>query len=195
MEHLECPVCLFLLCEPVTMSCGHSFCRRCIMGICAPSRCPVCSERLKPRDAKNRRNNVLLFCIIEKYCPEETRRRCEIQERLRARDFTEALRMVEDTIETGKGYCGTWQWVTDNTKPNPTTFSHNVKVRKRSVTAIKECGRVYNKGSSFCFSPHNLIRVMNIIWILFLCACARMPRCLEAAKSRVIRVKGKLRDF
>ncbi|XP_060783675.1 LON peptidase N-terminal domain and RING finger protein 1 isoform X2 [Neoarius graeffei] len=100
MEHLECPICLFLLCEPVTMSCGHSFCRRCIMGICAPSRCPVCSERLKQTHAKNIRNNVLLFSIIEKYCPEETRTRCEIQERLRARDFPKALCMAEDRMET-----------------------------------------------------------------------------------------------
>ncbi|KAM9470573.1 LON peptidase N-terminal domain and RING finger protein 1 isoform 2-T2 [Clarias gariepinus] len=100
MEHLECPICLFVLCEPVTISCGHSFCRRCIMGICVPSRCPACMERLKQRDTRNIKNNVLLFCIIEKYCPEETKTRCEIQERLRARDFTKALRMAEDGLET-----------------------------------------------------------------------------------------------
>ncbi|MCI4379919.1 hypothetical protein PGIGA_G00233940 [Pangasianodon gigas] len=99
MEHLECPICLFLLWEPVTMTCGHSFCRRCIMGICVPSRCPVCMERLKPRDAKNIKNNVLLFSITEKYCPEETKTRCEMQDRLRARDFPTALRMAEDRIE------------------------------------------------------------------------------------------------
>lgn len=60
-------------------------------------------ERLKQRDAKNRKNNVLLFCIIEKYYPEETKTRCEIQERLRARDFTKALRVAEDGIQAGKG--------------------------------------------------------------------------------------------
>ncbi|XP_053362459.1 LON peptidase N-terminal domain and RING finger protein 1 isoform X1 [Clarias gariepinus] len=100
MEHLECPICLFVLCEPVTISCGHSFCRRCIMGVCVPSRCPACMERLKQRDTRNIKNNVLLFCIIEKYCPEETKTKCEIQERLRARDFTKALRMAEDGLET-----------------------------------------------------------------------------------------------
>lgn len=60
-------------------------------------------ERLKQREVKNTKNNVLLFCIIEKYCPEETKTRCEIQETLTARDFTKALRMVEDRIEAGKG--------------------------------------------------------------------------------------------
>ncbi|KAF7707266.1 LON peptidase N-terminal domain and RING finger protein 1 isoform X1 [Silurus meridionalis] len=99
MEHLECPICLFLLYEPVTMSCGHSFCRRCIVGTCVPSRCPTCMERLKQRDAKNTKNNVLLFCIIEKYCPEETKATCEIQEMLRAQEFTKALRMAEERIE------------------------------------------------------------------------------------------------
>ncbi|XP_060741488.1 LON peptidase N-terminal domain and RING finger protein 1 isoform X2 [Tachysurus vachellii] len=95
MEHLDCPICLFLLFEPVTMSCGHSFCRRCIMGVCVPSRCPVCMERLKQRDAKNIKNNVLLFCIIEKYCPEETKTRSEIQESLVAGDFTKALLKID----------------------------------------------------------------------------------------------------
>ncbi|KAF4091463.1 hypothetical protein AMELA_G00037200 [Ameiurus melas] len=102
MEQLECPICLFVLCEPVTVTCGHSFCRRCLTGICVPSRCPVCLESLKQRDAKNTKNNVLLFCIIEKCCPEETQTRCDIQETLRARDFPKALRMVEDRIEAGK---------------------------------------------------------------------------------------------
>lgn len=59
-------------------------------------------ERLKQRDAKNIKNNVLLFCITEKYCPEETKTRCDIQERLRARDYTKALRMAEDRIMIGK---------------------------------------------------------------------------------------------
>ncbi|XP_051505768.1 LON peptidase N-terminal domain and RING finger protein 1-like [Myxocyprinus asiaticus] len=98
MDLLECPICLFLMCEPMTTSCGHSFCRRC-MGALLPSRCPTCKERLKQRDAKNIKNNVLLFSIIEKCCPEETKMKCHIQEKLKTSEFTEALRIVDEGIE------------------------------------------------------------------------------------------------
>lgn len=98
MDLLECPICLFLMCEPMTMSCGHSFCRRC-MGAFLPSRCPTCKERLKQRDAKNIKNNVLLFSIIEKCCPEETKMKCHIQEKLKTSEFTEALRIADEGIE------------------------------------------------------------------------------------------------
>lgn len=101
MDLLECPICLFLMCEPMTMSCGHSFCRRC-MGAFLPSRCPTCKERLKQRDAKNIKNNVLLFSIIEKCCPEETKMKCHIQEKLKTSEFTEALRIADEGIEMGK---------------------------------------------------------------------------------------------
>uniref|UniRef100_A0A671Q1D6 LON peptidase N-terminal domain and ring finger 1 n=1 Tax=Sinocyclocheilus anshuiensis TaxID=1608454 RepID=A0A671Q1D6_9TELE len=101
MDLLECPICLFLMCEPVTMSCGHSFCRRC-MGAFLPSRCPTCKDRLKQRDAKNIKNNVLLFSVIEKCCPEETKMKCHIQEKLKTSEFTEALRIADEGIEMGK---------------------------------------------------------------------------------------------
>lgn len=101
MDLLECPICLFLMCEPVTTSCGHSFCRRC-MGAFLPSRCPTCKDRLKQRDAKNIKNNVLLFSVIEKCCPEETKMKCHIQEKLKTSEFTEALRIADEGIEMGK---------------------------------------------------------------------------------------------
>ncbi|TSQ81044.1 LON peptidase N-terminal domain and RING finger protein 1 [Bagarius yarrelli] len=99
MENLDCPVCLFLLCEPVTISCGHSFCRRCILGSCVWSRCPVCTERLKQCDAKSVKNNVLLHCVVEKCCPEETKTRRQIQESMKACDYSRALRTTEDRMQ------------------------------------------------------------------------------------------------
>lgn len=104
MDLLECPFCLFLMCEPVTMSCGHSFCRRC-MGGYLPSRCPLCKERFKQKDVKISKNNVLLISVIEKCCPDETKLKCQIQEKLKTSDFTEALRITNDGIELGKGIC------------------------------------------------------------------------------------------
>ncbi|XP_076018963.1 LON peptidase N-terminal domain and RING finger protein 1 [Genypterus blacodes] len=98
MDLLDCPMCLFLMCEPVSMSCGHTFCRRCVAG-CLPSKCPLCKERLKPRDVKGIRNNVFLSGIVEKCCPEETKMKCLIQEKLRAGEFVEALRIANEAAD------------------------------------------------------------------------------------------------
>ncbi|CAG10114.1 unnamed protein product [Tetraodon nigroviridis] len=80
MDLLECPICLFLMSEPVTVSCGHTFCRRCVGGS-LPPRCPSCKDRFKQREVKNIRNNVLLIGIVEKCCPDETKVKCLVQER------------------------------------------------------------------------------------------------------------------
>ncbi|KAM8848184.1 LON peptidase N-terminal domain and RING finger protein 1 isoform 1-T1 [Synchiropus picturatus] len=98
MDLLECPLCLFLMCEPLTMSCGHTFCRRCVGGF-LPSKCPTCKERLKPKEAKSMRNNVLLISLVEKCCPEETKMKCHILEKLKAKEFTEALRVASDAAD------------------------------------------------------------------------------------------------
>ncbi|KAL0973840.1 hypothetical protein UPYG_G00211880 [Umbra pygmaea] len=102
MDLLECPICLFLMCEPATMICGHSFCRRCL-GNSLTSRCPACKEKFKQKDAKNIKNNVLLFSVIEKCCPDETRVKCQILEKLKTSDFTEALRILEEGLQIAPG--------------------------------------------------------------------------------------------
>ncbi|XP_028816469.1 LON peptidase N-terminal domain and RING finger protein 1-like [Denticeps clupeoides] len=98
MDLLGCPVCRFLMCEPVTLRCGHSFCRRCV-GACPPSRCPGCKEKLRARDAKGVRNNVLLSGVVEKCCPEESKMKWHIQEKIKAGEFGEALQIVQEGLE------------------------------------------------------------------------------------------------
>ncbi|XP_070960095.1 LON peptidase N-terminal domain and RING finger protein 1-like isoform X2 [Oncorhynchus clarkii lewisi] len=102
MDLLECPICLFLMCEPATMSCGHTFCRSCL-GNYLSSGCPACKEIFKQRDAKNIKNNILLFSVIEKCCPEETRIKCHILEKLKTSEFTEALRIANEGIRLAPG--------------------------------------------------------------------------------------------
>lgn len=97
MDLLECPLCLFLMCEPVTMSCGHTFCRRCVGGF-LPSKCPSCKERLKQREVKSMKNTVLLISVVEKCWPDEARMKCHIQDKLKAREFTEALRTADEGL-------------------------------------------------------------------------------------------------
>ncbi|KAJ8281538.1 hypothetical protein COCON_G00040570 [Conger conger] len=98
MDFLECPICEFLMCEPVTVPCGHSFCRRCV-GTCLTTRCPECKEKLRLKDVKNIGNNVLLFSVIEKCCPEDVQLKCRLRERLKACEFTQALRIVDEGLD------------------------------------------------------------------------------------------------
>jgi hypothetical protein len=41
---LECPLCLSLICQPLSISCGHSFCRVCLVRSLRRSKkkCPQC---------------------------------------------------------------------------------------------------------------------------------------------------------
>lgn len=84
------------------MSCGHTFCRRCVGGS-LPSRCPACKERFKQRELKSIRNNVLLIGVVEKCCPDETKVKRHVQEKLKANEFTEALRIATEGLDLGKG--------------------------------------------------------------------------------------------
>lgn len=101
VDLLECPLCLFLMCEPATVSCGHTFCRRCV-GSYMPPKCPLCKERLKQREVRGARNNVLLIGVVEKCCPDQARVTCSVQEKLKAKDFAEALRIANDQLNLGK---------------------------------------------------------------------------------------------
>jgi len=53
---LECPVCLCLICEPITLYCGHSFCRVCLKHSLEKTakKCPTCREvsHVSAADAK-----------------------------------------------------------------------------------------------------------------------------------------------
>lgn len=66
------------------------------------SRCPACKEIFKQSDAKNIKNNILLFSVVEKCCPEETRIKCHILEKLKTGEFTEALRIADEGIQLGR---------------------------------------------------------------------------------------------
>uniref|UniRef100_A0A8C1LB90 Uncharacterized protein n=1 Tax=Cyprinus carpio TaxID=7962 RepID=A0A8C1LB90_CYPCA len=65
-----CPVCLELLKDPVTIQCGHSCCKSCIIGcwnqedqmrVCS---CPQCRQTFSPRPALAR--NTMLAELMEK---------------------------------------------------------------------------------------------------------------------------------
>lgn len=50
------------------------------------------------------KNNVLLIGVVEKCCPDETRMKCHIQEKLKANEFVEALRIANEGLDLGKAH-------------------------------------------------------------------------------------------
>lgn len=50
------------------------------------------------------KNNVLLISVVEKCCPDETRMKCHIQEKLKANEFVEALRIANEGLDLGKAH-------------------------------------------------------------------------------------------
>ncbi|XP_048010541.1 tripartite motif-containing protein 16-like [Megalobrama amblycephala] len=69
-EEFMCPVCLDLLNDPVTTSCGHSYCKICITGCWDQEdqmrvySCPQCRQTFSPRPALAK--NTILAEMVEK---------------------------------------------------------------------------------------------------------------------------------
>ncbi|XP_066469232.1 tripartite motif-containing protein 10-like [Tiliqua scincoides] len=68
-EELKCPICMEYLTDPVTLDCGHNFCRGCITQYCetwedlGDLECPLCKARIKKG---NFRPNWQLANVVEK---------------------------------------------------------------------------------------------------------------------------------
>uniref|UniRef100_A0A8D3DTA7 RING-type domain-containing protein n=1 Tax=Scophthalmus maximus TaxID=52904 RepID=A0A8D3DTA7_SCOMX len=59
-EHLTCGLCLSIFTDPVTLLCGHSFCRRCITGaVNTRGRCPQCGTAVAPGQTCLPTNHIL----------------------------------------------------------------------------------------------------------------------------------------
>uniref|UniRef100_A0A672MGR1 Uncharacterized protein n=1 Tax=Sinocyclocheilus grahami TaxID=75366 RepID=A0A672MGR1_SINGR len=69
-DELMCPVCLDLLKDPVSIQCGHSYCKSCITGCWDQEdqmrvySCPQCRQTFSPRPALAR--NTMLTDLVEK---------------------------------------------------------------------------------------------------------------------------------
>ncbi|KAG7458823.1 hypothetical protein MATL_G00224710 [Megalops atlanticus] len=69
-ERFNCPICLDILKDPVSVPCGHSYCMGCIKGywdkddITGVYSCPQCRQTFTPRPALNK--NTVLAEVMEK---------------------------------------------------------------------------------------------------------------------------------
>ncbi|XP_030047290.1 LON peptidase N-terminal domain and RING finger protein 1 [Microcaecilia unicolor] len=82
VSDFECSLCMRLLFEPVTIPCGHTFCKKCLERCLdhAPQ-CPLCKESLTEYLASRKYNvTQLLEELIRKYLPDELSERRKIYE-------------------------------------------------------------------------------------------------------------------
>ncbi|XP_007661455.2 E3 ubiquitin-protein ligase TRIM11-like [Ornithorhynchus anatinus] len=73
-EELTCAVCLAYFTDPVTIDCGHSFCRGCLAGswgpsAAAPLSCPECRKPSEPRDLRPNLRLGKLAAVVRRAGP------------------------------------------------------------------------------------------------------------------------------
>lgn len=93
-SEMDCQVCYALYYDPLTTSCGHTFCRSCLHRILDHSRyCPICRRKLTVNPLLNRSScpsNETITRIIETYWADDLRARGDAvanEEASRLQDF------------------------------------------------------------------------------------------------------------
>ena len=69
---LDCQICYTLMLDPLTTTCGHTFCRKCIARQFDHSQsCPICRRTLSmPPGVKNVPSNYRLSMLLDTLCPD-----------------------------------------------------------------------------------------------------------------------------
>ncbi|KAJ8281735.1 hypothetical protein COCON_G00042540 [Conger conger] len=70
-DAFTCRICCGILCEPVTLPCGHCFCRKCLERENVPVCCKECQDCSKLTDVLSYRVNVVLSNLLSKWYPSQ----------------------------------------------------------------------------------------------------------------------------
>lgn len=95
---LECPNCHCFLGEPVTLACGHSYCKRCLQRRLL-HKCKLCSEHVRGEE----KVNVILCGLLSKWFPEEvekSKKVTEVDALCRRKRYQEAVELATDVIQS-----------------------------------------------------------------------------------------------
>nr|XP_020481588.1 LON peptidase N-terminal domain and RING finger protein 1 [Labrus bergylta] len=93
----DCPSCRSFLGEPITLACGHSYCKRCLQRRLL-SKCKLCRETVRGEE----KANVILCGLLEKWFPDElsrTKTICEVEGLCRKKCYKEAVSLATDVIQ------------------------------------------------------------------------------------------------
>lgn len=99
-DMFDCPNCHSFIGEPVTIACGHSYCKRCLQRRLL-SKCKLCNETVTGEE----KVNVILCGLLDKWFPDELRTSktlCEVDELCRKKRYQEAVSLATDVIQCGK---------------------------------------------------------------------------------------------
>ncbi|XP_041496390.1 LON peptidase N-terminal domain and RING finger protein 3-like [Microtus oregoni] len=79
---LECSLCMRLFYEPVTTTCGHTFCMKCLERcLDHNTKCPLCKDSLfQGFQSRKYSKNIIMEELIAKFLPEELRERKRLHE-------------------------------------------------------------------------------------------------------------------
>uniref|UniRef100_A0A1A7Z6L8 LON peptidase N-terminal domain and ring finger 1, like n=1 Tax=Iconisemion striatum TaxID=60296 RepID=A0A1A7Z6L8_9TELE len=95
---LDCPSCLCFLGEPVTLACGHSYCRRCLRRRLV-LKCKLCSEAVGGKE----KVNVTLSGLLEKWFPDELKKWKAVREvdsLCKRKHYREAVSLASEVLRS-----------------------------------------------------------------------------------------------
>lgn len=99
---LDCPGCHCFIAEPVTVTCGHTYCRRCLQHSTF-SQCKVCNEDIRRRPGEPRLN-VILCGLLDKWFPEDVKRTKylgEAESLLKSKQYDKAIALTSRLLDCG----------------------------------------------------------------------------------------------
>lgn len=102
LDPLLCPMCAHVLVCPVTMNCGHTFCRDCVHN---ETQCQVCDKRFLVYGDANLKQDVLITRLVEKWWTPHIQAETingKTQTLLRQNVLDEALKSCNEALETCK---------------------------------------------------------------------------------------------